>query len=108
MRLALWSAAILSIKIAIHRIVGTVVHAWAHFERLNDFVVLTIHKFHSICIASVRNDKTVGFRQVSHRERLAEAFDAFNPLSRPQIEYFNRLLLFRRKEQAVALHIESK
>src|SRR5882762_5726617 len=98
MRLALWSAAVLYIKIAIHWIVGTVVHAWAHFQALNDFVVFAIHKFHSICIASVRNDKTVGFRQISHRERLAEPFDAFNPLSRPQIEYFNCLLLFRCKK----------
>src|SRR6267154_2691014 len=98
MRLALWSAAVLYIKIAVHWIVGTVVDTRAHFERLDDFVLLALHKFHSICIASVRNDKTVGFRQISHRERLAEAFDAFNPLSRPQIEYFNCLLLLRCKK----------
>src|SRR5712672_4186878 len=98
MRLALWSTAVLYIKIAIHGIVGTVVDTWAHFERLNDFVVLAIHQFHRIGIASVRNNKTLGFRQISHRERLSEALDAFNPLSRPQIEYFNRLLLLRCKK----------
>jgi hypothetical protein len=29
---------------------------------------------------------------------MAEAFDTTNPLSRPEVEHFNRLLIFGRKE----------
>src|SRR5258706_6826283 len=98
MGFCVWSAAVLYIKISVHRVVGTMVHAWAQFEHVNDFVLFTIHQFDGIGIAAVRNDKTVGFRQVRHGERLAEAFDTVNSLSAVAAEHFNRLLLLRRDE----------
>src|SRR6266481_1507507 len=98
MGLCVWSAAVLYIKISVHRVVGTMVHAWAQFEHVNDFVLFTIHQFDGIGIAAVRNDKTIGFRQVRHGERLAEAFDAVSSLSAAEVEDFNRFLLFRREE----------
>ncbi len=43
-----------------------------------------------------------------HREWLAEAFDTVSPLSRPEVEHFDSLLIFGRKEQTVTLEVQPK
>jgi hypothetical protein len=97
-RLPLWSASVLHVKVFVYRVVHAVIHPGAQFESVHDLVFFTINQFDGIDITSVRNDKTVGFGQISHREGLAEALDTVNPLSRPELEHFDCLLIFGGKE----------
>src|SRR6266403_1182614 len=102
------AAAVLHIKVFVQGVVYAVVHTRTQLKSADDLVVFTIHEFDGIGIAAVGDDKAVGLGLKGHRQRLAETLDTLNPFSRPEIEHFDGLLIFGRKEQTVTLEVEPK
>src|SRR5258707_314275 len=102
------AAAVLDIKVFVHGVVHAVVHARTQFECADDFVLFAIDECDRVGIASISDDKAVGLGQKSHRQRLGEALDTVDPLSRLEVKHFDSLLILRGKEQAVALKVDSK